>query len=548
MVRSLIIPSGTLKETHYIGHVQGSLPLEMLEKQIDKQSMVNLQKNEILTDQTKTKLELEIESEHLNLQCNILDDMINKMADNVQNVQREVSKLKSEIATAEREKDNVIANLHWGAQDRAERQANLIDLQMRIAQYSEESEKLKQESSAIQEEISNKMVEADRLKREQQVRLMQYERLVSSREEELRVATKKEAQRRIDLNQKEQELAIITEKIEELKLEEERIDKATQIEKEIQHKWECLLSHYRNVVEKEARDSVFKLRADFIDEQLRKSKDGGSMTSLQSPDVMSILGQIYQKMEALESVVNSPELRLTRPYPNQDGKTKETVESSKPRTEYPSPGIWLINSDRRFVLENHSPIKRSIRPYRDHSPGSMKDDLNTPRLPSDFEKKISNVSSQNEQKLDRSLNIESDEEENIVTYRDNNDISDSNKSCKQENKKPRSTPHPSQTDSSKFKQWNESLRNLVIEVINNYLFFGQIIALLIKKFKLSDKFIERVKNFAIDQITLDKRLSHLKDIDISQEKFSTVLFSIFEENSTNTKNFAKSLLGQLKTV
>lgn len=535
MARSMVLPS-----------TNSCFENRELERQVDRQGLLQVQSNEALADKVKARFELEIESDQLRLQCAMLEDMVRQVAEQVQQSQREVDKLRLEISTAEQEKDTVVANLHWRVQSRVDMECGLIELRMKISQYEAETRKLQEETTAIQEDIAAKMEQADRLGKDLQTRVLQYERLLGNREEELRTAKRREAEKMIDLTQKEQELAVITEKIEALKLEEERIDRALKIEEEIQQKWDILVEMNKSLLEKEARDSVFKLRSDFIDEQLRKSKDGKNIVSLQSPDVTSILGQIYQKMESLEVCFNSKtELTLSRPFSHPPAPTDEKVQPMTVKTDTSSPFVRPLTSERTEYNFPNSNGRNSLRPFCEMSPKSTRGkdtsrgaDETRPVVPA-----IARFEHATLHKKDFVEDAVSEDEDNMVTFRDQSDSSASKTSYIEHLKRNKMTSSQSKTDQEN-KVMAERLRVLLNTMLENDLGFMRMIAQLLKIANRIEPFTTNLRKYLNEQVSLQQSIDKLNIQDAV--KLRETVLAVLENNSISTSQMLVFMIREFK--
>ena len=541
MARSLGLPG--VKCDRFTTNIQNSIPLESIERQVHKQSILTFQKGETASEIVKQKTELEFEGEQLKLQFSFLENLIPKLAEEVESSQKEVSKLKSEIASAERDRDNVMANLHWRAQTRVDMQCNLMELQMEISQVDMEVSKLTDETSVIQDDIARKMQAAEKLRVEQQLKLKQFERLVSSREEELTTAKRREAAIRIDLIQKEQELSLLSEKIEQLRSEEVHFDQAKRLEDEIKQKQLILHDLNKGLLEKEARDSIFKIRADFIDEQLRNSKDGSTIVSLQSPDFISILGQIYKKMEALEAKVqmqNSNEDDFEA-LPDPPVETRERQDSI-PIEASPAIVAWPFNSESvpPTISEEASPINqrksKRTRAFRERTPDSRMDRTN-----SAFAKaSIPLVLIHDNSYIEKSRSIEdSSEEDNIVTFRDHSEES-AFESGKVKETKPNANNIEQETLKRVIDGLNDQLKLLLASVAENEVNFVRILVQVLEKSKINQELKKSLMDFLLRKVTTRKTIDTLQVSDNIELK--DMLLKIFEEDAGSTKSMLDSVI------
>lgn len=211
---------------------------------------------------------MELEADFLDVKKKVLDEHVPQLADEVQNMQIHAGQMRGEISAIEKDKDLLISTLHWEAQSKIQKDCELLGLTIELDYCKQELAKIKEIVVNTELSIDDKIAEIQAVNQERNRKLACLEKLVSSREGELSSTIAEATVAQLSLIHKQQELEVLDRKLAEIRRESEKMLAVSVIEEEIHQKYYVFNEIQKNLIERETKDSVFKLRSEFIDGSL----------------------------------------------------------------------------------------------------------------------------------------------------------------------------------------------------------------------------------------------------------------------------------------
>lgn len=226
--------------------------------------MLASEKHEEFEDRARARVELELESNYLDIKRKTLEEHLPNLAEDASKIQAQAVEIRNEIQAAEKEKDVLMSTLHWEAQSRMQKDCELLGLTMELEYCRDELTKLNDIMANTQLSIDQKLSEVHILHQERKNKLACLEKMISSRECELSSKISEATLTQLSIIHRQQELEVINQKIGELDREAEK-RRIWPSEAELHQKYSVFNEIQKTIIEKETKDSVFKLRADYID-------------------------------------------------------------------------------------------------------------------------------------------------------------------------------------------------------------------------------------------------------------------------------------------
>lgn len=218
-----------------------------------------------LKDLADTKLELDIQAGFLEERKKCLDALIQDLIEKCQKAKDKNMELQNEIEVNERDKDNLWSDLQWETQSREQRECELLRLNMEVEIYRQELKNLQSSKEDREKAIEEKMNELKELQEEKAKKLSHYRLQISGRGEELNQEMQKATTLELLLMQKKQELVVLEKTLDEVENDAAKKRNLEMMEMQLQEKYTSFTELQKHIIERETRDSIFKLRSAFID-------------------------------------------------------------------------------------------------------------------------------------------------------------------------------------------------------------------------------------------------------------------------------------------